>query len=129
MAGVQVRQGKIIAAIDSYNRVLALQPNYIKARYHLAGALMLDGDMDGALAQYKEILQSNAKDYHAINGLGVLLDHASQFSAAQSCYLQGLNYKPRDFAILNNLSRILQISNMFLYCSGFTPFGNNCCKK
>ena len=49
-------------AIDAYRRAVALVPGYAAARNNLANALLVTGEVDAAIAEYREVLRLRPDD-------------------------------------------------------------------
>ncbi len=49
-------------AIDAYRRAVALVPGYAAARNNLANALLVTGEVDAAIAEYREVLRLRPND-------------------------------------------------------------------
>jgi aspartate beta-hydroxylase len=58
LAGVQLRLGREDAAMDSFKRVLAIQPRNLYALLHMASLHRAKGDLPTAAATYRMALQS-----------------------------------------------------------------------
>lgn len=103
LADTQVQQGKLDEAANSYKQIMKYQPANQKARFRFARVSMLKGDLLTAYDQYRELLAKDQQNYHALNGLGVLLDNLHKSNLAQTCYQRALKYSKDDYSILNNL--------------------------
>jgi Flp pilus assembly protein TadD len=62
------------AAIVRYRRALALAPDYFPARNNLANALLITGQTDEAVAQYRQILRQQPGDRSAQENLARALE-------------------------------------------------------
>jgi Tfp pilus assembly protein PilF len=54
--------GKTVESLDAFNNAVNYNPNFDKARFNLARALLKNGDRDSASVQY-EILRNNKSDW------------------------------------------------------------------
>ena len=61
-----VQQKRYPEAIDALNRVIDLKPDYKNARYNLASAYMLDGDIDQALTGCNKLLELEPHNVDAL---------------------------------------------------------------
>ncbi len=62
----------VAAAIAEFRATLQLDPHYLNARYNLARALAVSGDLGGARQEYSAFLEENPNDAAAQAGLGTI---------------------------------------------------------
>src|SRR5512139_4109134 len=86
-------------------RTTAAAPNGASAREHNnRGALLhLDGDLDGAQAEYQAALEADPRNATALNNLGFLLAQQGQFEQAISYYRRAIEVDPGKSMAFANL--------------------------
>jgi tetratricopeptide (TPR) repeat protein len=68
--------GRMEEAVYNYYKALELDPNYIFARYNLANTLEYQEDVDGALSEYRQVLERNPAFHDVL--IRVLKIHANR---------------------------------------------------
>ncbi len=84
------------AAEEQFREALELNPNDPSLRYRLGTALVMQGNLEGALAEFETIVR-DAPDYHAAHySIGVLLQGAGRVGEAVERFETALRYRPGD---------------------------------
>jgi tetratricopeptide (TPR) repeat protein len=101
---------KLEEAIGFYRAAVALRPQCPGAVLNLGYALQKKGDMDGALAAYREASRLSKGDAMALNNLGGLLcDVKRDYDGAIAAFRQAIRRK-KDYALAHrNLGVALQL--------------------
>lgn len=79
-----------------------LNPESEEIKFALAKRLIENNKPEAALVKLSEIKESDDRDYY--NALGVANDMVGEFESAQTAYKQGLEIKPNDGMLLNNMA-------------------------
>jgi tetratricopeptide (TPR) repeat protein len=95
------------SAASYFIKSIALKPDYIKPRMHLAGLYYRNGDLDSALEQYKHVEKINHNYLPALLAMGFIYDSKKKFDLAQAYYRKVLNLDPKNPDAANNLAFIL----------------------
>jgi hypothetical protein len=72
IGAVLMQQGKLEEAMEHFRITLFIDPGHLLARTNLASALKQNGDIAGAIVQYREILRRNPEDHEAVARLSEL---------------------------------------------------------
>jgi protein O-mannosyl-transferase len=106
--GVALGQaGKHEDAIEHYEQVLRIKPNYVAAHYNLAGTLARLGRVPEAMGHWEQVLRIKPDYAEAHYDLGVSLEQAGKLEGAITHYEQALRIKS-DFAEAHyNLGSVL----------------------
>ena len=91
------------AAIDAYNKAVAINPNYSLAWHNLGVALRANRDLPGAIDASKKAVALNPKYVAAWNNLGYALFGQKDLAAAIYAYKKSLNADAKQPVIWNNL--------------------------
>jgi tetratricopeptide (TPR) repeat protein len=89
--------GKFNEAAVSYNRALALTPEYADARSNLGLTLLAQGKPEEAMRQFERVLAIDPNHPEAHNNLGTLLKESGRFEEALEHYGQAIAFLP-DYA-------------------------------
>ena len=87
-------QGKLDAAVASYRRALALQPNYIEACNNLGNALIDQGKLEEAVASFRRALVLDPKFADSHNNLGNALKEQGKLEEAAASYRRAIALRP-----------------------------------
>ncbi|MBL7765177.1 MAG: tetratricopeptide repeat protein [Chitinophagaceae bacterium] len=70
------KMGELQLAIESFQRVLAINEKYIGTYYHLGKTLEMQGEPESAIAVYEKgiLIARELNDRHAMNELQMVLD-------------------------------------------------------
>ena len=93
----QFRAGRVADAMQSYERALALQPNYPETHYNLGVALAQRGEVAAAIAHYETALRLQPGYPEAHNNLGNAFIRTGRVPEAVGHFEAALRLKP-DFA-------------------------------
>ena len=85
-------------AIAEFRKALDLDPSLWQAKHHLADALRLTGDVDGALKVQRSLAADRPSWPQAHNNLGYLLLEKKKYAEAERCFREALKLKP-DYAL------------------------------
>ena len=89
-------------------QALALDPSNPDAHRHMGGLLHEEGNVEGAIAEYRTTLRLTPDDADAHNGLGNALQAQGDLAGAIAEYRTALRLKPPFTAAHNNLGIVLQ---------------------
>jgi tetratricopeptide (TPR) repeat protein len=88
-----------------HRRAVALVPNSVGPRLGLAAALMAQGDLDGALAEYSGALLLDGHNATALAGSGSVHFQREQWANAESNYRAALDAHPEAHWAMDGLAR------------------------
>ena len=86
LAWTEAAEGNRSAALDAYNRALALNPEYLPARLKRAELLFQLGESRKSIREYRRILKQHRLQAQAHFGLGRVLAAAGDWKAAIAAY-------------------------------------------
>jgi Tfp pilus assembly protein PilF len=95
-------------AIEHFEKVLAINPGYIRAGANIAFVLRRQGKVDEAITIYKELLQSNPHWPEVHNDLGRAYASQGLADEAIECYKEALHLRPNFAQAMNNWGMILK---------------------
>jgi hypothetical protein len=95
-----------VAAIEHYQRALALRPDYPHAHVNLANALKSQGDLELAIAHYRQALVTKPDFAEAVHNLGSTLQCQGKYHEALVCYEQAVRMSPELAEAHKNLSQL-----------------------
>jgi protein O-GlcNAc transferase len=101
-------QGRLPDAEASYQRALALKPDYFEAYYNLGLIRQAQDRPDEAVACYGKVLAHKPDHADAHNNLGNALQAQGKFEQALAAYGQALRYKPNFADAHNNAGNVLR---------------------
>jgi len=107
------RVGAHEQAVEIFDKSLAVDDGDRNARRGLANALVSLDRPEEALAHYDALIDSDAEDFRAWNGKGVVLDLLGEHAAAQEAYREGLAVSPENPSLANNLGLSLALDGQF----------------
>ena len=81
-------------ALAFYTRAVQLEPNEPRFRFQLGNMLLVGGDFDGALQQYKAAEQSSPDWAELHDNLGVCYLHLNRIDRAEAEFEKALQLKP-----------------------------------
>jgi tetratricopeptide (TPR) repeat protein len=108
LALTQSKLGKNNAALDNYDRLLAIRPDYPEALSNRGNALQALGRFDEALDSYDRALALRPEFADALNNRGNALQALGRFDEALRSYEQAIQIRPDDAVTLNNHGNALQ---------------------
>ena len=95
-------------AVKSYEKAVAIKPDYADAHFNLGNILRDLGELDGAIKSYGKTIEI-MPDYDAAqHNLGVALQELGQFDEAIEHYEKALSINPDNTELLINLGFIYQ---------------------
>jgi Flp pilus assembly protein TadD len=100
-------------AAPLFREVLASRGNDAAARRGLARALIAMGQPTLAERQLDILLRADARDFRALNAMGVVLDMEGRHAEAQARYREGIEVQPDYMPLRNNLGLSLAISGEY----------------
>jgi Flp pilus assembly protein TadD len=106
-------QGKTMEAIEHYEQVLELEPDYAEAHKNLGFALSLVGNAGAAAAHYEKALRITPDDTHVRNNLGNVLLRLGRVQEAIAQYETVLRSSPGFAETHYNLGLALQQAGRF----------------
>ena len=95
--------GQLEAAVKSFEKALAIKPDYAEVNYNLGLTLQELGQLDFAVKCYENALVVNPEHAEAHNNLGVTLKELGQLNDAVKCYKKALAIKPEYTEAHSNL--------------------------
>jgi tetratricopeptide (TPR) repeat protein len=95
------------AAIEEYQRGLAIWPDYADAHYNLAGIYLEKGDADKAISEYRTAIRLQPNDAELHNNLGSALLQRGSREDAIAEYEAALRLHPNLAAAHVNIARAL----------------------
>lgn len=81
-------------AIDTFERVLKLEPRHVSARFNLGNAFQEQGRWADALDQYDRLLERHPDDHLAHYEKGRVLLHLERFAEAEASFIAALRLRP-----------------------------------
>ena len=100
--------GQFDSAIKFYKTAIAIDPNYFKAFFNLAGAYEEIGKIDEAILSYQKSLMIEPNYQEAHNNLGNILRQAGKLDEASNSFKEALAIKPDYVEALYSLGFIYQ---------------------
>lgn len=109
LSDVHRRAGMYDRALDAYKRAIAIVPNDLRMHVNLASLMLESGDADGAIAQYRMIVDRDPSFADAWLNLGVAYGNAERYDEARQAWemtirLDSGNRTARNY--LNQLARM-----------------------
>ncbi len=105
-----MRTGQLAEAIQQFNSALAIQPDFVDARYNLGSALVRQGNLEAGVDQFGEVLRLDPKHLKALNNMGVTQALLGRHAKAMQYFKDALKLNPKDPDLLNNLGYSLKQS-------------------
>ena len=100
--------GQLDAAVKSFEKALAIKPDYTEVNYNLGLTLQELGQLDAAVKCYEKAIAVNPDHAEAHNNLGVTLKELGQLDDAVKSYKKALTLKPDYAEAHNNLDIVLK---------------------
>jgi predicted O-linked N-acetylglucosamine transferase (SPINDLY family) len=108
--------GKSAESEKAHRQALAIQPHFLHARLNLGHQLENQGQLEPALAEWRQVLQDSARSpfaelslkLHALNNLGRALEKARRFNEAEVYMRQSLELDPEQAATAQHYVHIRQ---------------------
>jgi len=102
------QQGKLAAAIQLYDAVIARNPEHAEAHYKRANALNGLGRWDAALAGYDQAIAIDAGYANAFCNRGTVLERLQRWEDALASYERTIALNPTDFLTYYNRGSVLR---------------------
>ena len=103
-------ENDIPKAIGLFREALALDPQHEDSRYYLGNCLAIQGDLDGALAQFEELTKLNPQSHRGYKRWGTLkamfAASPADFDAAEAALEKALAINPEETGSLMVLGEI-----------------------
>ncbi|MBI4474153.1 MAG: tetratricopeptide repeat protein [Acidobacteria bacterium] len=95
-------------AVENYRRALALDPDYVEARFNLGAALMARGEIAEAVRTFEEVIRRRPELVDAYPALAAakLQAGTSSLEEVRAINLRALEFDPSHVVVLNNLGLI-----------------------
>jgi predicted O-linked N-acetylglucosamine transferase (SPINDLY family) len=100
--------GQLDAAVKSFEKALALKPDYTEVNYNLGLTFQELGQLDAAVKCYEKAIAVNPDHAEAHNNLGVTLKELGQLDAAVKNYEKAIAIKPDYTEAHSNLGNALK---------------------
>jgi len=100
--------GKFDAAIEAYNKALAIKPDYADAYYNMGNALQEQGKLEEAIEAYNKVLAIKPKYADACYNMGNALKEQGKLEGAIEAYNKSLAIKPDNAEAYSNMGVTLQ---------------------
>ena len=100
------KSGRVLEAQSRFTRAIRARPYHTGARLQLAGLLARNGDLRGAAAQYRKILEIDSTSSMAYKGLGDCAVMVREMDRAERFYLKALEFDSLNTDAIHNLSLI-----------------------
>lgn len=107
LAVAQARAGDMAAALETYRRVLAIQPTHINARFNLAAILAKLSRQKEAMAEYGLLVANVPTFAPAFHNFALLKQESGDLEGAAADYQTALRLAPGNPDTLNNLGNVL----------------------
>jgi tetratricopeptide (TPR) repeat protein len=108
VANALKEQGKLDEAIASYNKTLAIKPDYAEAYNNMGNALKDQGKLDEAIEAYNKALAIKPDFAEAYYNMGNALKEQGKLDEAIAPYNKALSFKPDYAEAYNNKGNALK---------------------
>jgi len=105
--------GPVESAIDSFEKAIALNPNYAEAHYNLGVALQKLGQLDDAILSYNKALICQHAYPDAHNNIGVINLELGMIDSAIKSFEWAVAFSPEYAEAHNNLGAAFHKMNKF----------------
>jgi tetratricopeptide (TPR) repeat protein len=95
-------------AVKSYEKAIAIKPDYADAHYNLGNILRDLGELDGAIKSYRKTIEFMPDFDAAQHNLGVTLEELGQLDEAIEHYEKAVSINPDNTELLISLGYIYQ---------------------
>lgn len=89
-----MQSGRYPAALETFNAITELEPEFAEGWNKKATVLYLMGDLDGSVAGIQQTLSLEPRHFGAWSGLGLIYDALEQEEAALAAYEAALDVHP-----------------------------------
>ena len=100
--------GRLDAAIEAYNKVLAIKPDYAEAYYNMGVTLQEQGKLEKAIEAYNKALAIKPDYAKAYSNMGVTLKEQCKLEEAIESYNKALAIKPDYADAYSNMGNALR---------------------
>lgn len=100
-------EGEPDKAVELYNQALAIDPDFVLARYDLAVTYRGMGEVDKAIAEYEKVLKINPKFPEALSNLGGQYFRKGNLDQAITHFKKAVEVYPNFIQALSNLGAAL----------------------
>lgn len=100
-------------AEDCFRKIISLNENHEEARFDLAYALQLQGNLDEAEIEYKNTIKLRPAYAHAYNNLGILYKEKELLEPAVECFSKAVQYDASSVSAYSNLGHALQLLDKY----------------
>jgi Tfp pilus assembly protein PilF len=111
LASAAARTGDLKKAIMAWRDVLKVEPNRLDIRLDMANAQWEARDIEGAKANYQQILTIDKNNTEALNGIGLYHLRASKFAPAEAAFRSSIASNRKFIPAYNNLAVTLERMN------------------
>ena len=98
--------GKYRIALESFNYVIQIAPNYAEGWNKRATLLYILGDYDRSAADVKETLALEPRHFGALSGLGMIYERTNRYEAAIKAFRDALKVNPHLVQARHNIDII-----------------------
>ena len=105
--------GQLDVAVKSFEKAIAIKPDYAKAHFNLAGTLHDLGQLDAAIISYEKTIEIKSDFAEAHNNLGNVFKELQQDDAAIQSYKKALVINPEYVESQYSLGNIFQELGQF----------------
>jgi len=105
--------GELGSAVNSYEKAIAIKPDYAKAHYNLGGAYHELGQLERSFTSYESSIAIEPDHAEAHNNLGNVLRELGQLDDAINSYEKAINLNPDYVEALYSISLVLQNLGQF----------------
>lgn len=102
------KEGNVAMAIQSFNKAIALKPDYADAYHNLANIYHSAGNIEEALRFYKKATECNDGLFEAHLNLGLIYVEQQSFDLAREQLTRALEIRPGDYNALAALELLRQ---------------------
>lgn len=99
-------RGEMAKAIQAYQKVIEIDPNYIEAYNNLGIIYQEIGDLESALKTYRRAIEINPKYEKGLNNIGILLHLKGEDEKALEAFNKVLAINPNHIESLINLGTL-----------------------
>jgi len=108
MGIVRQDQGLLEEAIEAYNNVISIKPDYAQAYYNMGIVRQDQGQLEEAIEAYNKSLSIKPDYADAVNNMGSALQKQGKLEEAVGAYKKALSIKPDLAEAYNNLGIVRQ---------------------
>ncbi len=98
-------------ALDAYKRAIAIIPNDLRMHINLASLMLESGDIDGAIARYRMVVDHDPSLTDAWLNLGVAYGNAERYDEARQAWEMTIRLDPGNRTARNNLNRLARMAS------------------